>query len=112
GERNAEDDWVAQMSQTIFKGTPADSAAAAAAALAEGMSPAAVGGAISLAANQLVLRDRGRPTSAESPGKPVGSVHGDSIGVHASDSACAWRNLARVRNGRNGLGRLILGASH
>lgn len=110
GERNAEDDWVAQMSQTIFKGTPADSAAAAAAALAEGMSPAAVGEAISLAANQLVLRDRGRPPSAESPGKPVGSVHGDSIGVHASDSACAWRNLARVSNARNGFASLILGA--
>lgn len=110
GERSAEDGWIAQMSQTIFQATPADAAAAAAAALAEGMSPAAVGEAISLAANQLVLRDRGRPPNAESPGKPIGSVHGDSIGVHASDSANAWRNLARVGNARNGFASLILGA--
>ena len=47
------------MSQTIFKSTPQQAAEAAAAALAEGMSPAAVGEAISLAANQLVLRDIG-----------------------------------------------------
>jgi len=37
-------------------------------------------------------------------------VHGDSIGVHASDSACAWRNLARVSNARNAFACLILGA--
>jgi hypothetical protein len=110
GERSAEDGWIAQMSLTIFQATPADAAAAAAAALAEGMSPATVGEAISLAANQLVLRDRGRPPNAESPGKPIGSVHGDSIGVHASDSANAWRNLARVGNARNGFASLILGA--
>jgi len=74
------------------------------------MSPAALGEAISLAANQLVLRDLGRPPSAEAPGKPVGSVHGDSIGVHACDSANAWRNLARVSNSRNTFASLILGA--
>jgi hypothetical protein len=110
GERSAEDGWVDQMSQTIFRATPAEAASAVAAALAQGMSPAAVGEAISLAANQLVLRDRGRPPSAEAPGKPVGSVHGDSIGVHACDSANAWRNLARVSNTRNGFASLILGA--
>jgi len=110
GERPAEDSWVEQMSQTIFKATPAEAAAAAASALEEGMSPAALGEAISLAANQLVLRDLGRPPSAEAPGKPVGSVHGDSIGVHACDSANAWRNLARVSNSRNTFASLILGA--
>jgi hypothetical protein len=110
GQRSAEDAWVERMSETIFKATPADAAAAAAAALGEGMSPAALGEAITLAANQLVLRDMGRPPSAEAPGKPVGSVHGDSIGVHACDSANAWRNLARVSNARNGFASLILGA--
>src|SRR5215470_2298645 len=98
------------MSQTIFKATPAEAASAAAAALAEGMSPAAVGESVSLAANQLVLRDRGRQPGAEAPGKPIGSVHGDSIGVHACDSANAWRNLARVSNARNTFACLILGA--
>ena len=43
-------------------------------------------------------------------GKVVGSVHGDSIGVHACDSANAWRNMARVTNARNTFACLILGA--
>ena len=74
------------------------------------MHPDAVGEAISLGANQLVLRDMGRTPREEVPGKVVGSVHGDSIGVHASDSANAWRNLARVSNPRNCFASLILGA--
>jgi hypothetical protein len=110
GTRAAEDSWMDQLSQTIFKSTPEQSAEAAASALAEGFSPASIGEAISLAANQLVLRDMGRPPSQESVGKPPGSVHGDSIGVHACDSACAWRNLARVSNARNTFACLILGA--
>jgi hypothetical protein len=69
-----------------------------------------VGEAISLAANQLILRDVGRRPREETNGKPPGSVHGDSIGVHACDSACAWRNLARVSNARNTFACLILGA--
>ena len=110
GARAGEDNWVDQLSQAIFKGTPAQAAEAAAAALAEGFSPAHIGEAISLAANQLILRDLGRPPREEVAGKPPGSVHGDSIGVHASDSACAWRNLARVSNARNTFACLILGA--
>jgi len=110
GDRKAEDGWVDEMSQTIFKGTPTQAAEVAAAALAEGMSPAALGESITLAANQLILRDRGRTPREEVTGKPVGSVHGDSIGVHACDSANAWRNLARVSNSRNCFASLILGA--
>src|SRR6185503_18871993 len=110
GTHAAEDKWVDELSQTFFKSTPEQAAEAAAAALAEGFAPAAIGEAISLTANQLVLRDAGRPPRAESPGKPTGSVHGDGIGVHASDSACAWRNLARVSNARNTFACLILGA--
>jgi hypothetical protein len=108
GTRSAEDKWVDEMSQTIFKSTPQQAADAVAASLAEGMSPAALGEAISLAANQLVLRDMGRTPRDESPGKPPGSVHGDSIGVHACDSANAWRNMARVSNPRNTFACLIL----
>ncbi len=109
GTRVAEDRWVEEFSQNIFRGTPEGAADAAAAALAEGMAPSAVAEAISLAANQLVLRDNGR-TQAAGPNKPVGSVHGDSIGVHACDSANAWRNLARAANTRNQAVCLILGA--
>src|SRR3954462_8981366 len=94
----------------IFTSPPEQAPNAAAAALAEGIVPAAVGEAISLAANQLILRDHGRTPQAETDGKPLGSVHGDSIGVHACDSANAWRNMARVANARNTFACLILGA--
>jgi hypothetical protein len=110
GTRVAEDKWIEDLSMTIFTATPEQAAAAAAAALAEGMEPDAVGGAISLAANQLILRDHGRRPAEEITGKPIGSVHGDSIGVHACDSANAWRNLARVSRPRNTFACLILGA--
>jgi len=110
GTRLAEDKWVDELSMTIFRASPGEAAAAAAAALAEGMAPDAVGEAISLAANQLILRDHGRTPRDEVAGKPIGSVHGDSIGVHACDSAGAWRNLARVARPRNTFACLILGA--
>ena len=109
GTRTAEDRWVDELSQTIFRGTPEQAADAAAAALAEGFDPVAIGEAISMAANQLVLRDNGRP-NPEGPNKPAGSIHGDSIGVHAQDSANAWRNLSRAGNARNKVVCLILGA--
>src|SRR5262249_58699574 len=83
---------------------------AAAAALAEGIAPECVGEAISLAANRLVLCDPGRRQPEGD--KPVGSVHGASVGVHASDSANAWRNIARVSNPRNTMASLIVGAFH
>ncbi len=110
GERKAEDGWIEQMSQTILRSAPDQAAAAAAAALAEGISPDDIGQAMTLAANQLILRDVGRTALDEIKGKPLGSVHGDSIGVHASDSANAWRNMARVSNDRNCFASLILGS--
>jgi hypothetical protein len=110
GDRVPDDAWVDAMSMSIFKATPEQAAELAAAALADGIAPDSVGQAISLAANQLILRDRGRTPADEVAGKPIGSVHGDSIGVHACDSANAWRNLARVSNTRNTYACLILGA--
>src|SRR5204863_9557514 len=96
----------------IYAGSRADAAGAAAAALAEGMWPEDVGEAISLAANRLVLGDKGMLKQCAQPGKPEGSVHGASVGVHASDSANAWRNIARVSNERNTIASLIVGAYH
>jgi hypothetical protein len=109
GTKCAEDGWVDALCKTIFEGSPEHAAEAVAAALAEGFCPDAVGEAITLAANQLVLRDVGRLANQTSAGKPVGSVHGDSIGVHACDSANAWRNMARAANPRNTFACLILG---
>lgn len=110
GARQVDDAWVDHLSQTIFSGTGEQAAEAVAAALAEGVAPDAIGEAVSLAANQLILRDAGRSQREAQNGKPPGSVHGDSIGVHACDSANAWRNMAKVSNPRNTVACLILGA--
>jgi hypothetical protein len=110
GDKPAEDAWVDQLATTIFKGPPEQAAEAVATALAEGFSPAAIGEALALATNQLVLRDNGRPKGEDENNKPVGSVHGDGIGVHACDSANAWRNIAGVGNQRTAAAALILGA--
>src|SRR5947207_6806625 len=49
---------------------------------------------------------------AYTPGQRVGSVHRNSVGVHASDAANAWRHIARVSNARNTFASLIAGAYH
>jgi len=110
GNKTLDDAAAEKLSITIFSSSPDDAAEAAASALADGIAPDVVGEAISLAANQLILRDAGRTARDEVAGKPIGSVHGDSIGVHACDSANAWRNMARAANARNTYACLILGA--
>jgi hypothetical protein len=112
GTRTADDPALEALSQAIFKATPAQAAEAVAGALAEGFSLATVGEAISVAANQLILRDTGRPAKYASKEKPAGSVHGDSMGVHACDTINAWRNMSQVSNQRNAVACLILGAHH
>jgi hypothetical protein len=112
GNAEADDSTVEHLARTIFAGTREQAADAAANALAEGINPEAVGEAISIAANLLVLHDPGRRPENSSPQKPPGCVHGDSVGVHASDAANAWRNIARVSNPRNTVASLIVGAFH
>jgi hypothetical protein len=111
GTRDADDAWVDNFSRTIYAAKREAAADAVAAALAEGIAPESIGEALSLAANRLLLHDPGRRQAANAD-KPVGSVHGDSVGVHASDSANAWRNIARVSNQRNVAASLIVGAFH
>ena len=110
GTKAMDDSRVEELARVIFSSAPEEAAKAVAVALSEGYDPSAIGEAVSLAANQLLLRDHGRRPNEEVTGKPIGSVHGDSIGVHASDSANAWRNLARVSEPRNACACLILGA--
>lgn len=110
GTRQADDDFVRQLSQHFAEASAADAARAAASALAEGFDPRAIGEAMSLAASRLVLRDGGRLPQWETPLKPAGCVHGDSVGVHASDSANAWRNMSRVTTGTTAASCLIMGA--
>ena len=97
GTKSADDAWIEKFANTIFASKPEVAADAVAAALAEGIDAEAIGEAISLAANQLVLRDEGRPKEWTAANKPVGSVHGDSVGVHSCDTIHAWRNLSRRR---------------
>ena len=111
GTRPADDAWVDELSRVIFRGSREEAADAVGAALAEGFSPEVVGEAMSLAANRLLLHDPGRSCD-DSKEKPRGSVHGASIGVHASDSANAWRHIARVTDHRNAVASLIVGAYH
>jgi len=110
GDRKGDDAWIEQLCQAIYAGNRDQAAGAAAGALAEGFAPEEIGEAISLAANRLVLRDPGRTKAQD--GKPVGSIHGASVGVHASDSANAWRNIARVSNHRNVVASLIVAGYH
>ncbi|MGD9644798.1 MAG: hypothetical protein AB7U73_03740 [Pirellulales bacterium] len=112
GNKPADDAWVEHLAMTMFRGTREQAADAAAQALAEGFAPDAIADAMALAANLLVLHDPGRPERWASPEKPVGSCHGDSVGVHASDAANAWRNIVRVSNPRNVVASLIVGAYH
>jgi hypothetical protein len=112
GDQRVDDRWIAEFAQLCY-GTDRDRAAdAVAAALADGVSPQAVAEALSVAATQLVLNDPGREERWANGEKPAGSVHGDSVGVHASDAANAWRNIAAVCPPQQAMASLIVGAHH
>ncbi|HVV99923.1 MAG TPA: hypothetical protein VHB77_06270 [Planctomycetaceae bacterium] len=112
GQKTGDDAWLSQLAGVLFRGTREQAADAVAQALQEGYSVDAIGEALSLASNWLVLHDPGRPQQWANAEKPEGSCHGDSVGVHASDAANAWRNIARVSNPRNAMCSLIVGAFH
>ncbi|MBL7649978.1 MAG: hypothetical protein JNK74_27710 [Candidatus Hydrogenedentes bacterium] len=112
GQNLGDDAWALALANTIFQGAREEAAQATANALAEGFAPESIGEAISLAANMLALHDPGRPEQWANADKPAGSCHGDSVGVHASDAANAWRNIVRVSDARNATASLIVGAFH
>ena len=112
GNRKADDAWIEKLTNVMLGPDPTAAAEAVADALAAGFSPDSIGEALSLAATERVLRDPGRSTQQAQPGKGVGSVHGDSIGVHASDSMNAWRNMAKVSSAENVISGLIVAGYH
>lgn len=112
GSKAVDDGWVERLAKTVYADTQQKAAEAVAAALADGVNPDAVSEAISLAGTMLVLGDPGRPKEWSSPNKPEGSVHGDSVGVHASDAANGWRHIAKVASPRNTFASLIAAAYH
>jgi hypothetical protein len=109
GSKPLEDSAFQKLAETFATASPPDAARAAAQCLAEGFTPDTVGEALSLAASRLVLSDRGRPPQWEDRLKPAGSVHGDSVGVHASDSANAWRNMSKVCRTQGKIACLLIG---
>jgi hypothetical protein len=111
GARRASDAQLDEWCLVVFGSSGADAARAAAGWLAEGYALEDVGEALSLAANRLLLHDPGR-ASDDDREKPRGSVHGASVGVHASDSARAWRNIAGVCGPRDAVATLVAGAYH
>lgn len=112
GTRTGDDLWISELADAIFRGSRERAADAVAQSLVEGFSPEAIGEAISIAANRLVLHDPGRLEKWSNVEKPEGSCHGDSVGVHASDAANAWRNIIRVSSSRNVIASLLVGAFH
>ncbi len=112
GDKKGDDAWLTKMSRTIWNNGRSEAAEAVAGALAEGFSAESVAEAISLAATELVLHDPGRIEKHASAAKPAGSCHGDSVGVHASDAANAWRNIARVSHARHAVASLVIAAFH
>ena len=105
GTREPEDAWLDEMSRFIYQHSGEEAMDAVAAALADGMSHEAVGEAISLAANQLVLRQ-------DQQGQNSWRAHGATPGVHASDANNAWRNMVREANRRNSVVGLLVAAYH
>ena len=81
-----------------------------AAQLAAGVARDDIGEALSLAAVRLLLHDPGRSRGTE--GKPAGSVHGASVGLHAADSANAWRGIAAATEEPNANACLVTAAWH
>jgi hypothetical protein len=112
GSRKVDDGWVEKLAKTVYADKQERAAEAVAAALADGVDPDAVSEAIAFAGTMLVLGDQGRKKEWSSPNKPEGSVHGDSVGVHASDAANGWRHIAKVANARNTFASLIAAAYH
>ena len=111
GNRQGDDRWLEDLAWTFFQSDRSQAADAAAQALAAGYAPDQIAEAMSVAANMLLLHDAGRKKDGDGD-KVKGSVHGASVGVHASDAANAWRNIARVSNHRNQVASILVGAFH
>ncbi|MFT7484847.1 MAG: hypothetical protein ACI9F9_000692 [Candidatus Paceibacteria bacterium] len=110
GDRAVDAAWIDELARELSDASRKQGATRVARALIEGVEPKAIGQALSLAATYLMLRQNGRTTAAA--GKPVGSVHGAGVGVHGSDTAAAWRGMARFGSERQRKLALVAGAYH
>lgn len=104
-KRKATNDWIASFAKLVYTGRKAEAAEATAKALASGIDPEDVGAAISIASNELILRQ-------ERDGQGNMKAHGATAGVHASDATNAWRCIARTCDARHAHASLIMAAHH
>jgi hypothetical protein len=100
GSKDPGSKWVAEMADYLYDNNKFKASEAVAGAIAEGISIETIGEAISMAANQLVLRQ----------GTDPWRTHGASAGVHCSDSVNAWRNMVRVADDQNKIAGTIVSA--
>lgn len=110
GHREVDDAWINKCALELCDMSRKEGAALVAEALREGLSPEAIGEALSLASTYLMLRQPGRKSPAA--GRPKGSVHGAGTGVHSSDTAAAWRGMARFGSEKQCKMALVAGAYH
>lgn len=101
---------IEELAQVVVASSRDDAARHVAQRLGAGVSLDDVGEALSLAAVRLLLHDPGRASGSE--GKPAGSVHGATVGLHAADSANAWRGIATGTDSRNANACLVTAAWH
>lgn len=106
GPRNPGNDWIESFPLTLLRSSDEEAAEAVAAALQAGIDPQLIAEAISLASCELVLRQ------AETSNQYGRRTHGDSMGVHASDTTNAWRNMLRVCGPRHRVAGLMLAAAN
>ena len=108
--RRLEREQLHELAQFIFSSGRDEAARRVAAELGGGVSREDIGEALSLASVRLLLHDPGR--SYGEKGKPEGSVHGASVGLHASDSANAWRGIADATGAVDANACLVTAAWH
>ncbi len=99
-----------ELIQLLFVSDRDAAATHVASQLAAGVSRSDIGEALSLTGVRLLLHDPGRSIGSE--GKPKGSVHGASVGLHAADSANAWRGIAAATDAANANASLVTAAWH
>lgn len=110
GRRAMTDAQVEQLADVVYAAPRRTATETVAEHLGDGFDPEHVGESLTVASHRLLMRDPGRRNPAK--GRPAGSVHGASVGVHALDSANAWRHLARHGGDDDRAATLLVGAYH
>lgn len=105
GNKRPDDARVAELANIVMRSGRRDAAEQCAAALASGWDPEVVGEAISVAASDYTLHQKPNPRKRN-------GVHGAGTGVHAADTANAWRNIARVSPNSTKMTSLVVAAYH